>query len=673
MRLEKTFEYNLIRALRAVIPLIVLGLIAVPAWNYFFRQAEETSVPLPSPLLVEDVSGVTEDIEFVRTEAGRPVFAGRADRNLGMADGTQFYEGVNITIAGQDASTPDRLLDSDNCGVDDDTGNVRCTGNIEIQFDDETLIQTIEAVLNNETQTITTLSAAKIIRPGEFEVDADRLVLRLVDKIVDVSGSVRVTTEDGITLNVDGARYYEAEHRIELVGGLQFSSPVGEIRARRADVNLIPETLDPDQLAFYGSVSATSSEGETPFTLGADSVRVGLLEGIIQHVIASGAAVVETMDANGRRVLMGDQVEGFFGTDGQLEVVESIGGGRMVLGDSQELRSDRIRNEIADSTVRSGTNSVLDLRDFRLEGSDFVIRNGAQVQFESQRPTVITLPEGSLRAPVTKAVFDADQGVLISLVQTGGAEFVQGGRRAWADRLEHLQDGQVHLTGSAGVSDEEINLGAEKIRLGQDASTFEASDSVRLVLSDDEFPILIEGEHAEGDDSSVVFSSSSELWRDNLNITASTSMEIELDPRRFHASGDVASTLGSFRVWADRLDLDVDAETVRYSGAVRGRSPELDLEATNLELFLNDSEVDRVVARGSVDLRSSEIQGRGDAAEYLRSEGAVTLTGNNAEVIGTETGLASGPRIVWNVETNDFDLIGDEGSRTVSTRSLEQQ
>jgi lipopolysaccharide export system protein LptA len=672
VRLEKTFEYNLIRALRTIIPLIVLGLIAVPVWNYFSRQGQEESLSLPSPLLVEDVSGVTEDIEFVRTEAGRPVFTGSADLNLGMDDGTQLYEGVSITIPGMDDSTPDRVIDCDDIDVDDETGDIGCTGEIEIQFDDETIIRTTEIEYDNATQTITTLRAAKIVRPGNFEVDADSLVLRLVDKILDVSGSVRITTEGGITLNVDRARYYQSESRIELIGGLRFSSSSGEIRARRGDLILTPETLDPEQLSFYGSVSAISAEGENPFTLGADSVRVGLSEGAVEHVIASGAAVVETMDSNGLKVLMGDQVDGYFGEDGQLQVVESLGRGRMVLGDGQELRSDRIRNDVADSTLRSGSNSILEVGEFRLEGSDFVIRHGAEVRFESQRPTVITLPEGSLSAPVTTATFDADQGELISLVQTGGAEFVQDGRRAWADRLESFAEGGVLLTGSAGLSDVGLNLNAEEIRLEQDASAFEASGSVRLVLSDDEFPILIEGEYAKGDESRVVFSSLSELWRDKLYIAASTSIQIEPDAGRFNASGDVVSTLGSFRVWADRLDVDNVAETVRYTGEVRGRSPELDLEASILELFLKDNEVDRVVAGGSLDLRSAGIHGRGDDAEYLRSEGTVTLTGNNAKVVAADTGSTSAPRVVWNVETNDIDAVGDEGSRVVSTRRLEQ-
>jgi len=103
VRIETTHAYNLIRVLRAVIPVIVVGLLAVLVWNYFFYQTEELAVPQPSPLLVEDVSEVTESIKFLRTEAGRTVFTIDALRNLGMADGTQLFEGVHITIAGQDA------------------------------------------------------------------------------------------------------------------------------------------------------------------------------------------------------------------------------------------------------------------------------------------------------------------------------------------------------------------------------------------------------------------------------------------------------------------------------------------------------------------------------------------------------------------------------------------
>ena len=343
-----------------------------------------------------------------------------------------------------------------------------------------------------------------------------------------------------------------------------------------------------------------------------------------------------------------------------------------MLGDGQELRSDRIRNEIADSIVRTATNSVLSLGEFRIDGDNFVIRDGAEIQFESQRPSLITLPSGTLRAPVTIALYDPEEGVLRRLVQTGGAEFIQDGRRATADRIEFVEDVGVRLSGNGEVSDVGLLLSGDEILLSQDTAIFEASGSVRLVWSDDTGPVLIEGGHAQGDEHNIVFSSSPELWRDKLNVTASTSIEIELDDRRFQAVGDVVSIMESFRVEADRLDVDDVAGIVRFSGTVRGRSPELEMEAAILELFFQGSEVDRVVARESVVVENSEFHGRGDSVEYVRNAGTVILTGNNAEVVGRETGSASGPRIMWNVQTNALVLAGDEERRAVSTRRMER-
>ncbi len=678
VRLQDIHAYNLIRALRVVIPILVAVLIAIPAWNYLSSRAARPAVPAPPPGLGEDVEEVTEDIQYTQREAGQTVFTVDADRNLGMADGRNLLEGVVITIAGQDASSPDRLIESDNCGVDGASGNIRCTGNIEIRggfgSDNETVIRTTDDIVyNTGTQAIEILGSAKIVSPGVFEADAGRLSFRLAENVLEVSGGVNVTTAAGSTLSVDAARYYKAGNRIELLGGVRLRSGHGEVRSALSEIALVPDTWDPSQVSFYGDVSATSSEAENRVTVTSDSVHVDLVGGSLRQVTAEGTARVESSDAARRRLLRGDTVVGSFSDDEELQAIESSGSGLMLFGDGQQLRSDYIRNEIASSTVRSGARSILEVGEFRVEGSDFAIEQGDLIRFTSARPAVIDFPSGTLSAPNTTAAFDPESAELTELIQTGGAEFDRDGLAGTADRIEFGEDGWFVLTGAARVKDATMWLDADRILLQQDQERFRAEGAVRAVLSDESDPVLIEGQRAEGDPTAITFYSSPELWRGNMHVAASNSIEIRVDERRFLGSGDIASTLGGFRVWADSLDFDDASNRVLYSGSVRSQFPNAELDANELEVYLARNELDRVLARGGVEVRSEGAVGRGDRATYEQRSGTVTLVGTAATVSGPETGIATGTSFVWNVESDRVVMTGDERNRAVSRRTLESR
>ena len=675
VRLQDIHAYNLIRALRVVIPFIVAVLIAIPAWNYVSSRAARPAVPEPPPGLGEDVQEVTEDIQYTQREAGQTVFTVDADRNRGMADGRNLLEDVVITIAGQDASSPDRLIESDNCAVDGANGSIRCTGNIEIQSgfgsDNDTVIRTTDDIVyDTETQAIATLGSAEIVSPGVFEADAGRLSLRLVDNVLEVSGGVNLTTAAGTTLSVDAARYYQAANRIELLGGVRLRSGHAEVRSALSEVALVPDTLDPSQVSFYGDVSATSSEAENRMTVAADSVHVDLVGGSVKQVTAEGAPRLESSEGARRRLLQGDAVVGSFSDDEELQAIESSGNGLMLFGDGQQLQSDYIRNEIASSTVRSGARSILEVGEFRVEGSDFVIRQEELIRFTSARPAVIGFPSGSLSAPNTTAAFDPESGVLTELLQTGGAEFDRDGLAGTADRIEFGDDGWFDLTGAARVTDAEMWLDADRILLQQDEGRFRAEGAVRAVLSDESNPVLIEGQRAEGDPAAITFYSSPELWRGNMHVAASNSIEIRVEARRFLGSGDIASTLGGFRVWADSVDFDDAPNRLLYTGSVRSQFPNAELDADELEVYLARNELDRVLARGGVEVRSDGTVGRGDRATYEQRSGTVTLVGTAATVAGSEMGTATGTSFVWNVESNRVVMTGDDRNRAVSRRTV---
>src|SRR5437773_1150677 len=85
MNLERVFIHRLVRVLRVLLPLVVVGLAAVPAWNYLVRRAQKGSESIRSGTqLPRNVSVHTEGFTFSRTEGGRTLFTIHAKSNLGL-------------------------------------------------------------------------------------------------------------------------------------------------------------------------------------------------------------------------------------------------------------------------------------------------------------------------------------------------------------------------------------------------------------------------------------------------------------------------------------------------------------------------------------------------------------------------------------------------------------
>jgi lipopolysaccharide export system protein LptA len=668
VRLQKVHTYTVIRLLRVVLPIVVLVLVAIPVRNYLSRVDDDPGVE-PLAQLEDDVAERTEDLRYSRTESGRTVFTVDADERLGTRDGRQILGGVRINIAGQDASTPDRLIDSDNCDVDDRTGNIACSGNIEIQYDDQTVIRTTAFGFENSQQAINTTAPARIERPGVFGVEADRLSLELGDKIVTVRGSVRIETADGYTLSGDSARYFEHESRVELSGGVVLKTSMAEVRARQAVVRLAPDTLTPSQVQFEGGVSASSRNRGGDLLLESGRASVRLEDGRVRSVTGESAARVKDVRDGVSQWLEGDRIDGTFDQDGQVASIEANGNGRMVFGDGQELRSSSIRNDVAASMVTSGAESVLELPELRVDGASFRIRRSDRIEFETDEPSTIRTATATLEARATAIDVDPDTGTLLGLSATGNARFEDAGREGRANRIEIGPDGSARLLGQAVATTADLKLEAGQILLTGEAGEFEAESQVRATIAGEGSPVLVESSSAAGDGSRVRFSGAANFWRDNIHVAADR-IDVAPEDRSFLASGDVRSTIGLFRVNADTLEFDDATGLIAYAGNVRGRSREADIDASQLDVLTLEGEVERVVGRNNVRIESSDYLGTGDDVIYQRSEGTVTLTGSDAELIDPQGGVARGGRFVWNVEGGSVELRGD-GGRSVTRRSLD--
>ena len=86
MRLERIFTHRVVRLGQAILPILVLALVAVPAWNYYARRAQRSDSPRGGSKLPSGVSVRTEGFKYVREESGRTQFIVRAKQSLAFQD-----------------------------------------------------------------------------------------------------------------------------------------------------------------------------------------------------------------------------------------------------------------------------------------------------------------------------------------------------------------------------------------------------------------------------------------------------------------------------------------------------------------------------------------------------------------------------------------------------------
>src|SRR3954468_3705980 len=105
MPLKKELTYRLIKAFQIILPLVIVVLIAVPAWNYWTKIRLKQILPNLSKL-PKELSLRTENFNFSKTEGARTLFTVHADTNLGFSDDENRLQGVAATIYSDNPSDP---------------------------------------------------------------------------------------------------------------------------------------------------------------------------------------------------------------------------------------------------------------------------------------------------------------------------------------------------------------------------------------------------------------------------------------------------------------------------------------------------------------------------------------------------------------------------------------
>ena len=672
MGLERVFIHRLVRVLRVLLPLVVVGLAAVPAWNYLVRRAQKGSESIRSGTqLPRNVSVHTEGFTFSRTEAGRTLFTIHAKSNLGLKGNKGVLEDVDVIVYGSRENEPPKKIRGRQCTYDQETNDFQFDGNVEAQLDQKTFVRSEELIYTHRDRTVVSPQRATVKQLGTTG-HADRVEYALESGLLKLDGHVKIQTAEHAEVETDSALFQQKENWTTMTGGVSVKSQNGWIHGTRGRAELVPETYKPKTITVEGDVTAElrSQAGRELWKVRAAWMESAVSSnGTAERVKTRGNADVEKISGETHQRLTGSEIDAQFNEKGEAEIIEARQNARMVFGPDQTLESNVIRSDAAGS-VQTFDTSTLRLGDSTIQGREFMIQNAEDiVNFDTLRRADLKSGDRLSAADHTTARFDGHTNMLLELVQSGNFQFRDPqyqGRSATA-RFEE-GGAVVILEGAPVVTDSEKRLEAEQIRLNQRENSFAATKNVRIVTKNSGGQVLVKAARAEGNAEVMRYTGNVQLWREDVFIKADRleAAGHEKQNMLVHAEDNVQSILQAVRATSEKLDYDDTASSAHYLGNVHAQKQDMILESPDVTVRFRDNNVTEITAVGGVKATRGSQRGTGERAVYDAATDTVTLSGKNAQVRDQEHGLTQGARLVMKKNGDTVSVESGIGERTLT-------
>jgi len=656
--------------LTILLPLVVVALAAVPAWNYLARRAQKAEIRRPAQL-PRDVSVHTEGFKFSRTAGGRTLFTVHAKSNLGFKDNKGVLEGVDVTVYGAAENEPPKRIRGNRCTYDQETNDFQFNGNVEVQLDEKTLVRTEELIYDHRGATVVSPQSATVEQLGTI-AHADRVEYGLQSGLLKLAGNVNVQTAEHTELQADSALFQQKESWSTMSGDVLIKSPTGWIRGAAGRAEFLPGTYKPKTITIENNVTAESHSQSSHDVW---TVRAGWVETMIssngnaERVKTRENVELEKRSGDTQQRLTGSEIDARLNEAGRVEIIEARHAARMVLGADQTLESNEIHSD-AEGSVQTFDTSVLKIGDSTIRGREFTIQNAEEiVTFNTPRRADLKSGDRLSSGDRTNARFDARTSMLLELVQTGNFQFRDSQYEGHAATARFENGGTVvTLEGSPVVTDSEKRLEAAHIRLNQRDDSFAANGNVSILTKNSDEHVLVKAAHAEGNADMMLYTGNVQLWRGDAYVKADrlAASGQKRGNTRVHAEGKVHSILQAVRANSDKLDYDDAQGVAHYLGSVRAQKQDMILESPDVIVSFRDKSVNEMTAIGGVRVTRADQRGTGDRAVYDAATDSVTLTGKNAQVRDKEHGLVQGARLIMRKNGETVSAESGGGERTVT-------
>jgi lipopolysaccharide export system protein LptA len=354
-----------------------------------------------------------------------------------------------------------------------------------------------------------------------------------------------------------------------------------------------------------------------------------------------------------------------------------------------------------------------------LTGEHMLITYGEQnhVQsFRAEQAATVTdpTPEEAARKRVPSktnsrnltAQFDPKTGQMTHMEQTGDFSYQEGDRNARAAKaMLEQQQNMITLETGAKMWDGTGSTFADRIRMDQRSSDFEAEGHVtssrlpdkkkpssELLSGDEPLQAVAETMSSVDHNRQVKYRGKVVLWQGASRVLAER-VDIDRNQRRLTASGGVvtqfldepkkdggkgppgASAAGAAKktgtpvftvVRAQDLVYTEENRLACYTGGVTLARPGLNVKATELRAFLNesgaDSRMDHAFAEGNVAIlqRSPDRtrNGTGQHGEYYTADQKIILRGGAPQLVDSKRGNTQGAELIYFADDDKLVVNG---------------
>ncbi len=746
---------------------IIAVLAVVAAYFYAHRRVENALKQVPAKMGLEIKQSAT-GFTVSKSEQGRTLFTIHAGKAIQFKQGSHAeLHDVEIILYGRDSTRFDRIYGTD-FEYDQQSGDVTAKGEIQIDLQtnpgglsnpDQTPpkdlknpihLKTSGLIFNQKTgnaytkeridfslpqadgsavgldyaaktNTLTlrsqvnlilsgasaaTITAARAIitkDPHNVELDhprvqnagrtceADEATLFLrQDNTLD-----RVLGHGNVHLNAGGAQQAEAQsEQIELIMAKQQASLrtaifSGNVHAVAAGEHRMQADAGRMVLDFSG----TNTLNKTHFRKSAGQTLLTKIHAeenvkLVQHQDAASAS------ANAQDIQLNAPVVDFLLADGnRLERAETTGAAQIVIRPASDNGQQTL--------VTAGKFQA----NFDGAGQFTSVHGAPDVRITSQNSGQ---PDRVSTSQVLDATFHPGSGIE-ALVQQGSVAYVDGERKAWADRARYTPADQILvLTGSPRVADGGMTTTARSLRLNRATGDAFADGDVKTTYSDlrpqpdgallsSSSPIHVTARamSVHRASSIALYTGDTRLWQD-ANAIQADAIEFDRDHRSMVAragtggSPSTRSAVSTVLLQVDKTGkatpiaitserfsyTDVDRQA-HFDGDVVAKAADLTITARKVDAILQArgetnapsseaGKLDKLIAREQVTISEPDRRANGDLLVYTAADDKFVLSGGSPSIFDAERGKITGVSLTFFRHDDRVLVEGNNSSPTVT-------
>jgi lipopolysaccharide export system protein LptA len=729
--------------------------VLVVAGTYFYARwrVRNAVQNIPSKLGIE-VQQTAKDFTVSRSEGGRTIFKIQASKAVQYKQGghAELHD-VNITLFGRDSSRFDQIY-GDDFEYDPQSGDVVAKGEVQIDLEANpegmnTPDQTPPRELKNPIHLVTrglvfnqktgdartqekvdfripqaTGSAVGVSYVGKTNV----LTLHSqVNIVFNGTTPATVTASDGVLTK---------EPRQVVLNTVRVQSAAQESQAQQTTLFLRPDNTVERVLAT-GNVQMNARGPQ------ASHVQAGQLELLMddrpnqKDLLRTATFTGDVRMSNtGKSAMQGSAARAVLDFSGKNLV--------------SRVHAERDVHLLQHQASNSAANPAQDL-ELTADAADFFLKNGrrldhgetsgaAQIAIRPASSTagqqtlvtagkflahfndagriasvhgapdarIVTKTPGEADRVSTSATLDAaflPTGGLDSIVQQGNMAYVDGDRKAWADKARYTpSDQNLLLTGSPRVVEGGMTTTSRLMRLNRSTGDAFSEGDVKSTYSDlkpqpngallaSGSPIHVTAQNmaAHRTPAIATYTGNARLWQD-ANVVEAPTIEFDRNRRSVVAQGSASQKVSTVIVQADksgkatpvsissaRLTYTDSDRKAHFDGGVSAKGTDSAITSNQMDVLLQArgqqstnqplaqaGKLERIVAQGQVVITQPNRRAVGDQLVYTVADDKFVLSGGTPSIFDAEHGKITGVSLTFFRHDDRVVVEGNDTSPTVT-------